>query len=89
MVTTTSITTVSVSMRNAQSATMLPEAMKVATCTVRGPASEKPTVISAIQDRTAATIRKPEVMYSLAAAPIERPPKPAISAPRSGRKTMA
>ena len=47
------------------------------------------TVKNAIQERTALITRKPEVMYSQARAPIERPNRPAIKKPRSGRKTMA
>jgi len=56
---------------------------------VKASVSPKPTLKKAIHDSTAAITRKPDVMYSLALAPIERPNRPAIRKPRSGRKTMA
>ena len=83
------MTTVSVSMRSAQSADRLPAWMKRSTGTVNGSPSPKATMKKAIHDNTAAITRKPEVMYSDALAPIAPPPKPAIRKPRSGRKTMA
>jgi hypothetical protein len=45
--------------------------------------------MKAIHDRTAAITRKPDVTYSLALAPMERPNRPATRNPISGRKTMA
>ena len=58
------MTTVSVSMRSAQSADRPPDWMKRSTGTVKTSASPKPTVKKAIHDSTAAITRKPEVMYS-------------------------
>ena len=89
VLTTTSITTVSVSMRNAQSTDSPPAWMKFRTGTVNASVSPKPTVKKATHDSTAEITRKPEVTYSDALAPIEPPNRPAIRKPRSGRKTMA
>src|SRR5262245_39454675 len=89
VLTTTSITTVSVSMRNAQSTDTPPAWMKRSTGTVKGSLSLKATRKKAIHDSTAQTTRKPDVMYSQARAPICEPPRPAIRKPMSGRKTIA
>jgi hypothetical protein len=89
VLTTTSMTTVSVSMRNDQATSSVPDWMKRMTGTVNASPSPKPTVKKATHDRTAAITRNPEVMYSLALAPIEAPSRPAIRKPKSGRKTMA
>ncbi len=89
MLTTTSMTTVSVSMRSAQATSSPPDWMKRSTGTVNASPSPKPTVKKASHDSAAAMMRKPEVIYSDAFAPIERPNRPAIRKPRSGRKTIA
>ena len=47
------------------------------------------TVKKATQERSAETTSRPEVIYSDALAPIERPNRPAIRKPMSGRKTIA
>ncbi len=64
VLTTTSITTVSVSMRSAQSADRPPAWMKRSTGTVNTSPSPKATMKKAIHDSTAAITRKPEVTYS-------------------------
>jgi hypothetical protein len=89
VLTTTSMTTVSVSMRSAQAACRSPESMKRITGTVKAWVSGKATVMKAIHDRTATITIRPEVTNSDALAPIERPNRPAIRKPRRGRKTMA
>jgi hypothetical protein len=48
-----------------------------------------PTCQKAIHDSSAASSRKPVVISSDGRGPMTRPKKPAISAPRIGRKTMA
>jgi len=88
VLTTTSMTTVSVSTRKAQSTSRLPDWMKRSTGTVKASPSPMATEKKATQDRTAEITSRPDVTYSDAAAPIERPPRPAIRKPRSGRKTM-
>src|SRR5271165_6546459 len=86
VVTTTSITAVSVSMRSAQATASLPEVNQLAigTCASAPPATWK----NAIQDRTKQIPRNPVVTYSAPRAPIQRPKRPAIRKPKSGRKTI-
>src|SRR4029077_14459330 len=69
---------------------MPPDWIQRKTSTLIGPwGSPSATVKKAIQESAAATIKKPLVTYSEALAPIERPKRPAINAPISGRKTIA
>jgi hypothetical protein len=91
VLTTTSMTTVSVSMRSAQDASSPPDWIQRSTGTVNRAASPwpKPTVKKATHDSTAAITRKPEVMYSDALAPSDVPNRPTIRKPSRGRKTMA
>ena len=83
------MTTVSVSMRNAQEMSSVPVWIQRSTLTVKAGSSDRPTVKKATQERIATNTMMPDVMYSLALAPIELPARPAIRAPIRGRKTMA
>src|SRR5690606_36561533 len=98
--TTTSITAVSVSTRRIQSSSRPPEWIHSSTETLStsacsapcapsaaGGANQKP--VKTIQLSTAAAISNPVVMYSLVRCPMSRPSSPAISAPISGKKTIA
>src|SRR5918995_2907887 len=89
VLTTTSMTTVSVSIRSAQSACRLPDSMKRSTVVVKISVSLKPTLKKAHHDSNAQITRKPDVMYSDAFAPSDVPNRPTIRKPSSGRKTMA
>ena len=98
MVTTTSITAVSVSMRSAQSQVERRRTWiqrMTSTLSRRGmrrrppplsAAAERSTGRKTTQDSTAATISRPVVMYSLGRWPMMRPNRPAISAPSSGQE---
>ena len=86
------MTAVSVSMRKAHSTSMPPDWIQRSTVTlITSPGSPwaSATVKKTIQDRMATTIIRPVVTYSDALAPIERPNRPAIRKPISGRKTIA
>jgi hypothetical protein len=69
VVTTTSITTVSVSMRNAQSTDSVPDENQLSTWTRSASLSPKPTVKNAIHERRAEMTRSPDVMTSAAREP--------------------
>ena len=69
MLTTTSITTVSVSIRSAQSAASAPEWMKVKTGTVKASPSPSATWKKATQERIAETTSSAEVISSAAREP--------------------
>ena len=88
VLTTISMTTVSVSMRNSQLADSAPDWMKVSTGTLKASTSPSPTVMKAYHDSTAETTSRPDVTYSEALAPICEPKRPAIRKPTRGRKTI-
>ena len=88
MLTTTSITAVSVSMRSAQETSSSPEVTQRSTG-MRAVSPPKPTFQKATQERTAAMPSSVVVMSSLGRGPSRRPKKPAMMAPASGRNTMA
>ena len=88
MLTTTSMTAVSVSMRSAQDTSSSPDVTQRSTGT-RSVSPPMPTCHKAIQDRTAAAPTNDVVMISQGRAPSTRPSRPAMSAPMAGRKTMA
>jgi hypothetical protein len=88
VLTTTSITPVSVSMRRLQDTSSWPEETQRnnGTCTVSAP---KPICVNTTHDSTAEMPMNSVVMISLGRGPSARPSSPAISAPMMGRKTMA
>ena len=88
MLTTTSMTAVSVSMRSAQETSSSPDVTQRSTG-MRSVSAPKPTCHSAIQDSTAPMPTNDVVMISHGRAPSTRPSRPAMSAPMAGRKTMA
>ena len=63
------MTTVSVSIRSAQSTASVPDEIQLNTGTRSASPSPKPTAKKATQDSSAATIRKPEVTISAARDP--------------------
>jgi hypothetical protein len=87
-VTTTSITAVSVSMRSDQEVSSSPDVIQRSTWTLCV-SCPKPTWKNTNQESAAQIIRNDVVMSSLGRSPMTRPKRPAISAPNSGRKTMA
>ena len=88
MLTTTSMTAVSVSILSAQETSSSPEVTQRSSG-MRSVSPPKPTCHSAIQDSTAAIPTNEVVMISQGRGPSTRPSRPAISAPKAGRKTMA
>ena len=88
MLTTTSMTAVSVSMRSAQDTSSSPEVTQRSTG-MRSVSPPKPTCHSAIQESTAAMPTNEVVRISQGRGPKTRPSRPAMSAPMAGRKTMA
>ena len=88
MYTTTSITTVSVSTRKAQSTCSVPTVNQFATWTRVAP-SPNPTWKKAIHDRRAEIPTSTVVTSSAGRAPSWRRNRPATRLPRSGRKTMS
>ena len=82
------MTPVSVSMRRLQATSNSPDVIHWATGTLIVSASN-PTRQKTIQDRIAEAKRNTVVTISEPRSVIKRPKKPAISAPKSGRKTMA
>ena len=88
VVTTTNITAVSVSMRNAQLMSSSPEVIQ-RSITTRAVSCSKPTRQNTIHDSTHETISRLVVTSSEPRAPITRPNRPAMRQPMAGRKTMA
>ena len=86
--TTTSMTSVSRSMRSDHDTSRPPDCIHWNSVMRRVSDSPKPKLMKAIHDRTAAATRKAEVVYSDALAPIALPNRPAIRKPASGRRTM-
>src|ERR1043166_8969918 len=88
VVTTTSITAVSVSIRSAHSTCRSPDTMNGAS-TTRASWWPKPTCTKPIQESTIEANSSTVVTSSDGRAPITRPNRPAMALPSSGRKTIA